>query len=337
MNTPLVTIAIRWRGPVGTPLRGDTLWGEVCWAIREMRGEDHLARLLQQMRAPDASPLALSDGMPAGLLPRPVLPPLPRSQREAALPADTPPLDRLRRLKTASKVRHLNADWLRAHAQALREHDITAECLRLGNPVRAEAPVLVEQPRVHVTLNRSTGRALEGALFMDGALWPKPPDTPWHIIADPGVLGAGALAEALRVVGLTGHGADASTGMGGFDIEPPQPFEWPDIPEPNALLALGPFVPAPRDPARGYWRLETRFGRVGNVYSCRDVNGVRHTPFKKPLVMLQPGSLLGPAGPHRWRLGRIVPDIHALPQVVHGALTPALPVRVTDPRWTTEV
>jgi CRISPR-associated protein Csm4 len=339
MTARLVTYSVRWRGATGTPLRGDTLWGEVCWALRETAGEAHLTRLLEQMQAPDGRPFALSDAMPEGLLPRPVMPPLPRREREALLPPDTPPLRGLQRLKKARKVRLIPADWLRARAATgLTERDITAECLRVSDGTRAPVPALIEDPRTHVTINRQTGRALEGALFMDSASWSSPPDAPWHIVADPGLLGEPALTEALRYVGLTGHGADASTGMGKFDIEPPRPFDWPDIPEPNAALALGSFCPAPADPARGWWRLETRFGRVGNIYSCRDINGVRPTPFKKPLVMLQPGSLLGPAtAAGCWRLGRLVAGIHALPQVVHGAITPALPVRVTDPRWPTEV
>lgn len=328
---PLVIYTLRWRATTGTPPRGDTLWGEVCWAIREMHGEATLVRLLEQMRAPDGQPFTLSDALPAGLLPRPILPPLPRREREQVCPPGDKPLEALQRLKKARKVRLLDADWLRQHAADFCERDATTQCLSA-----CRIPTLRDEPRVHVTINRFTGQALEGALFLDSALWPDPPDAPWQIIAHPGALGSEALGEALRIVGLTGHGADASTGMGGFDIEPPQPFSWPDIPEPNALLALGPFAPAPNDPARGFWRLETRFGRVGNVYSCRDVNGTRHTPFKKPLVMLQPGSLLGPATPHRWHLGRLVTDIHALPQVVHGAITPALPIRVTDPRWPKE-
>ena len=59
--------------PLGTPLAGDTLFGQLCWALREAAGEAELRRRLQGYT--EGSPwLVVSDGFPAGYLPRPTLP-----------------------------------------------------------------------------------------------------------------------------------------------------------------------------------------------------------------------------------------------------------------------
>ena len=55
-----------------TPLKGDTLFGQICWAIRYIYKEDRLNSLLQNY---DTEPfLIVSDGFASGYLPKPTLP-----------------------------------------------------------------------------------------------------------------------------------------------------------------------------------------------------------------------------------------------------------------------
>ena len=59
--------------PLGTPLAGDTLFGQLCWALREAQGETELTRQLEGYT--EGRPwLVVSDGFPAGYLPKPSLP-----------------------------------------------------------------------------------------------------------------------------------------------------------------------------------------------------------------------------------------------------------------------
>ena len=59
--------------PLGTPLSGDTLFGQCCWALREAEGEVELTRRLEGYT--QGQPwLVVSDGFPAGYLPKPTLP-----------------------------------------------------------------------------------------------------------------------------------------------------------------------------------------------------------------------------------------------------------------------
>src|SRR5699024_624779 len=57
----------------GTPLKGDTLFGQLCWAIRHRFGETQLTKLLQGYTAGQPF-VVISDALPSGFLPRPSLP-----------------------------------------------------------------------------------------------------------------------------------------------------------------------------------------------------------------------------------------------------------------------
>ena len=57
----------------GTPLAGDTLFGQLCWTAREHLGEAELERLLKGYTS-DNPWLVVSDGFPSGYLPKPNVP-----------------------------------------------------------------------------------------------------------------------------------------------------------------------------------------------------------------------------------------------------------------------
>ena len=71
--------------PFGTPLAGDTLFGQLCWALREAAGGEALGKALEGYTL--GKPwLVVSDGFPAGCLPRPTLPQIfePERKRDIA-------------------------------------------------------------------------------------------------------------------------------------------------------------------------------------------------------------------------------------------------------------
>jgi CRISPR-associated protein Csm4 len=66
-------LTLRPLSAFATPLAGDTLFGQLCWAARERFGEARLGELLDGYV--DGRPfLVVSDGFPSGLLPRPTAP-----------------------------------------------------------------------------------------------------------------------------------------------------------------------------------------------------------------------------------------------------------------------
>lgn len=66
-------ITLNLKSAFATPLKGDTLFGQLCWAIRNRLGEDRLNELLDGYTS--GQPFAVvSDAFPQGYLPLPKLP-----------------------------------------------------------------------------------------------------------------------------------------------------------------------------------------------------------------------------------------------------------------------
>ena len=136
----------------GTPLRGDTLFGQLCWAIRNRHGEDRLNTLLDGYT--DRKPFAVvSDAFPAGHLPRPTLPRHWFSEMKN--------IDR----KVVKKRDWLPLDQFHTPVSTWLEH-----CL----PYSAIPGAAVDEyPQPHNTLNRNTGTTGEGqfAPYVMPQLW----------------------------------------------------------------------------------------------------------------------------------------------------------------------
>ena len=91
-------LTLRPQSAFGGPIKGDTLFGQICWAARNRWGEARLTGLLDGYT--DGHPFAIcSDAFPAGYLPRPALP----LHRYAAVPnADRKAVKRRRWLSLAA-------------------------------------------------------------------------------------------------------------------------------------------------------------------------------------------------------------------------------------------
>lgn len=289
----------------GTPLAGDTLFGQLCWAIRERFGEARLTSLLDGYT--EGRPfLVVSDAFPAGWLPRPQLP-------DFLLGIDGDPAQR----KTAKKRVWLPlidaglplADWL-AHAAALK----TTEHL-----------VLTQN-----TINRLTGTTGTGPfaprqverlqLCSEGGL-------NIYFCLDSSRLNNVELGQVLADVGMSGFGRDASTGLGKFSVSDIVAWQWPATPSRHALT-LAPCAPAPEalNASACYYQPQTRFGRHGNIAAL----GGR--PFKRPVLGLRTAAFL------TFRTSP-VPDFHgtglggshspisiAIPTTVHQGYAPLVPL-----------
>jgi len=127
--------------PLGTPLAGDTLFGQLCWALREAAGEAELTRQLEGYT--QGQPwLIVSDGFPAGYLPKPTLPQHFEPQRD--------PAER----KAAKKKR-----WTPANQT---DKGLTVLLGSAVDDVTAYGKSPVAAVQAHNTLNRLTGSTGEG-------------------------------------------------------------------------------------------------------------------------------------------------------------------------------
>ncbi len=269
----------------GSPLFGDTLFGQVCWAIRNRQGEARLDFLLQGYTAGQPF-LVVSDALPSGHVPCPTLPRhvfrLPDSaDRKAAKKRRWLPLDRLN---------EPIADWL--------SHCLTSEELPTGRGVLRSQP--------HNTINRETGTTGTGmfapyameqlwyseraALRSNGAAQAETGSFDIYLVSDSNRLTVDELSTAVSDIGQLGFGRDASIGLGRFDLAAMEETSLPSQAVGDAWLTLAPCAPQglSLDPARSFYQVFTRFGRHG------DVEVLRGNPFKTPVLMAAGGAVLSP-------------------------------------------
>jgi CRISPR-associated protein Csm4 len=239
----------------GTVLKGDTLFGQLCWAVRNRYGESQLISLLEGYTG--GRPFAvISDALPTNHLPRPVLPgqyfnDVPGMDRKALKKRSWLPLDHFHQPM---------AQWL-------------VHCKSSG-----EVPggVATAHPQPHNTLNRLTGTTGEGpfAPYTLNQVWyggyksKTKVVLDLYLVVDESRLTVEQLSELLTDIGTLGFGRDASIGLGKFRLfEEITSCEWPKHANANAWMTL-----APCAPQKLAWKKEgcfyttfTRFGRHGDL------------------------------------------------------------------------
>ncbi|MBM4200551.1 MAG: CRISPR-associated protein Csm7 [Gammaproteobacteria bacterium] len=262
------------RTAFATPLMGDTLFGQLCWAIRHGWGETRLTELLLDGFTAGRPFLVVSDAFPAGYLPMPALPS--RYWREEADPSRRKALKRRVWLAEKELAQPLG-DWQRL-AKTSEEGGAAAES-------RA-------QPRN--SLNRLTLATGKGAGFAPYTVrqhwYPPGARLDIHLRLDEARLSQADLGQALDAVGVTGFGKDANVGLGKFTLEGLQTHIPPHQPDANAWLTLALCAPQGLglDAQRSYYRPFTRYGRHGAEAVLLG------NPFKAPLLLAAAGAVFSP-------------------------------------------
>ncbi len=271
--------------PCLTPWQADTLFGHLCWQLVRTEGERALHRLLDKCRLGEP-PLVLSDGFPPDAFPRPMLPPErtgsagTRAERIAAARAGKSERERL---------------WLTAEdfGRALR-----------GEPAAGNGYVENDAPfmTLHNQIDRRGVTGEEGA----GTLHP---NTGFiarrrHVYA--------RVAEDIdfdwqtlfRSLVEGGFGKRKSIGYGAIarcEIKEHSGFGEPA--DPDGFVSLSAFVPAAADPTDGYWRMDVKYGKLGEERANLD------NPFKLPLARLLAGSTFRTHTPPRPFYGSLIEGI----------------------------
>lgn len=292
-------VTLKLAGPQGTRLHSGTLFGHLCWAWRDLHGEESLVQWLAIL--PEQR-FELSDGMPAGYLPTPLLRPAPRRERGAEEAAARAEKEKKLRKRGWISLEGFAAIRARASADAL--------AAQLGR----EAPPPLPQARrmAHNTIDRRTGRTPEtaGLFFLDEE-WPDPKQgCAWDVYVSTD-LSIGAVRELFEHVGRMGFGRDATVGRGRFHAEagaaPAGLFEAPGTR--RLSLSHGSLSANMAEP---FYRVETHYGKTAAIL------GTALSPFKHPLTLLRPGATFTAQGPGPF--GALLYGVHPeRPEVVHNA------------------
>ncbi len=327
---PLYRVAIRLKGPLGTPLTSGTIFGHLCWALLERDGE---AALTQWLDGQDSAPFVVSDGLPAGLLPRPLLAPMPRVKIDDVEAADMAK-DQARKqwvqrsdfvaLRNAMAEANLIPKLVNAPVvRAKPKHDLSEIRIDGSTDTNARQRTkpkhdLSEIRMAHNRIDRVGGSTPdEGGLFFTDEDWrfAENPDCEIYVRA---TAGANEIMRLFCHVGQSGYGRDSTWGRGQFEVTGVTVEQELDDHRGNRMMSLshGIITANMRD---SLYKLTTHFGKVGAMMAN---GGAR--PWKKPILLARPGMTFGAAdeGP----FGGLLANVHQdRPEIRHDARHVAIP------------
>lgn len=241
-----------------TPLKGDTIFGQLCWVIRYIYGNDKLSKLLSDY---DSDPfMIVSDAFAKDYLPKPSLP-------SFLLGEDSD------KKKENRKKIWLSLDNLQKgnFANAKRSDET-------GYKIKKES--VIKNSIDYKSFK--TGAEGFDPYAEDEIILPNKLDI--YFLSNETVFTFEELKESLKALGEMGYGKNATIGKGRFEVE--------DIKEvklqkrvSTTFMALSPLSLQNIKAKEIYCSVFTRFGKHGGDLA-------NSSPFKKPLLLADTATVL---------------------------------------------
>ena len=258
----------------GTPLVGDTLFGQLCWGIRHRFGNEKLKELLNGYT--EQKPfLVVSDAFPSNYLPLPKLPSkFWQTQKK---------IDAAERKKMKKKV-WISLEHLKMETDMWQQYAISdKEAFALGK---------ISSLQIHNTINRKTNTTSTGqfAPYSQSQTWyAQESQLDLYVVLDEDRFSLENLKLILADIGTFGYGRDASTGMGKFIVKHCEEFSSVQN-NPNSYFTLANCAPfnCGLNAEQSFYQITTRFGRHGNIL------GLGKSPFKKPILLTKAAAIFSP-------------------------------------------
>lgn len=289
----------------GTPLVGDSLFGQFCWAVVQRYGEIRLENLLDGYA--DQKPfIVISDAFPKGYLPLPVLP----SQLwENGTEQDRKKLKKKTWIDVAQHSQAVNT-W-----QKSAKNDTEIELKK----------TMQDQP--HNTLNRqtmTTGQNEFAPYSMSQIWYSQHTELDLYMVFDEARISLDEVKQCLSDIGKIGFGRDASIGLGKFELAQAQAVAF-STKNANACLTLANTAPQGLglNSENSFYQLHTRFGRHGGLYALGS------NPFKKPIILAKTSAIFATENWDKPFLGNGLSAVsYAQTNAVHQGYAPIVPVFV---------
>ncbi len=289
MQTYKLTLTLQ--SAFATPLKGDTLFGQLCWALRHRLGETALTKCLAGYT--HNQPFAVvSDAFPESYFPLPKLPSyfyeLPEDQDRKAI--------KKRMWLPETALQEPIREWLKLA--------VTPKALVTETESKHVTQLSQKHPHAHNTINRQTNTTGDGgfAPYSVEQEW-FVPSVRWaiYVLLDTDRLSVEDCQQCLDDIGTFGFGKDASIGLGKFTIDSFQEYTLPAQASANACLTLAPCAPQGLgfDSQHCYYQLFTRFGRHGDIAVHQEGK-----PFKNPLLLAQTGAVFKTLPPQSGFIGQ---------------------------------
>ncbi len=268
----LFKISLRPLSLFQTPLRSDTLWGHICWAIRLLKGESELKNFLAEYKRGNF-PIVVSDVLPDGYLPIPMHPGIIKYFDRTKSEIDPKKLKKAKYIPIS--IYEKLEDSFDAFLENLKDYFANKE-----NIQDTVDSCFVNFDEWHCSINRVTGNVERGMLFSKECSYFKESLTP--VIYIKSLFDKPYIENIFKFMGENGYGADASVGRGRFDFDILD-ATLPTPKQPNSFITLSHGFERVSEFKSCFYDVDIKFGKIGN--------NIGSNPFKKPIANFKPGSL----------------------------------------------
>lgn len=302
----LYEIIIKPKSGFGTPLKGDTIFGHICWQA-SYNPELLNGGLEKWIAGYGERPFAVfstawpkikkSDAMYYAFK-RPDYPParLFQSSEQDRSKALEQKKDNLKKkwllVPESLKISLAVANFITDEEMiSLASHELTGET-RKAMRKKADRQFIAPFIQPHNTINRATMTTGSGmfAPFSETADFYYPEtELAVFVLIDEEATDIERMTAALERIGTVGFGRNASTGCGRFSLGESTEKAWSPKAEADACYTLAPAIPEKGLYKDGWFTPFTRFGRHG------DALAVSKNPFKNPVIMTDEGAVFIPA------------------------------------------
>lgn len=317
---------------LSTPLQSDTIFGHLCWGIRYLKGEAELNKFLAKCE--DKPPLLISSAFPKDCLPMPIISASKRKnvKEEAKKCGKDESEDGenvqqqiylgLKKIKKVRKMKYLPINLWKQLREGLNDVSLIRLLLKEKQKV-----IKATEIRAHNSISRITGTVSEhGGFYHSKELW---------FARESNVLDIYCWFESDEIKKLweevwhdyiqaTGFGKDKSTGAGCLELIEDTNFEESlfSIDSPNAWLNLSMYASNSSFEQNSCYKPFLKTGKLGGEYAVHGPDGGKADPFKKPIIMLQPGSVFFGNNPPS---GELISNVHSDNRIKHSGLAICLP------------
>lgn len=307
----------------GTALVGDTLFGQFCWAICYLFGEEKLKNLIDKDKNYQNNPFVIfADAVPKEFIYKPVVP-------EEYLGVTEVTAQKRRELKQQT---YIAIDMVSQPLKQWKNHLKTnKEVLKtLASNPTLKNKITQRYPQAHNSIDRRSQTTGEGdfAPYTEILTWYYPNiQLDIYCLLDTDQLSIENCQKTLEYIGKTGYGKDGNLGKGKFNIiEVKNNISFTTPEKANAYLTLAPCAPQGQDFEVGFYHTLTRFGKHGDV---RAIENFR----KNPLLLANTAAIFKPkAFKSKQYIGQGLQGNISLhyPETIHQAYTPVIAVYLEE-------
>lgn len=287
-----------------TPWHSDTLFSAFCWAFAYLQGDKILAEFLAEYQQGRAQ-VIFSNGFPGDLLPKPVFG-LAFMQQKLQRKAEK--LEAIRVGKRRKKAAYLSMEEFRKY-----QHGKLAD-------IEVKEEPIIKYEVYHNQIDReleTTGGT--GSLYSQTEWLVRSGEMSVYLKISSGF--EEEVRQVFEILGRIGLGKKRSSGRGCFEVSEFRPYpELATVSNANAFVLLSNYVPAQGDPVEGYYKTIVKYGKTEADFVSN--------PFKKPILMLTPGSVFRVNGEVKPFYGRMLNSLTVDSRILHYGLGFSVPIRL---------